>query len=159
MRCISSISLLVVFSLAFAGGCQQSVEVIEEEPVVVDTPDNESMPEQIEQELVDTAKSAPRPDQLQTEEPVEVETPRVEVVTDIDTPGEAEQNQPETAKEIKGPMVRFEKVVHDYGDLDKILDELVKQKTTHKSLRTVLDHMASKGSVLAGKYAECLDGA
>lgn len=117
MRLTSSISLILVFLLAFAGGCQQSVEVTQEEPVVVDTPDNESVPEQIAQELVDTEKPAPRPDQLRTEEPVEVETPRVEVVTDIDTPDEAEENQPETEKEIEGPRIRFEKIVHDYGDI------------------------------------------
>ncbi len=48
-------------------------------------------------------------------------------------------------------------VVQDYGDLDKLLDELVKHKVAHKSLRIVLDHMASKGSELPAKYMENLN--
>jgi hypothetical protein len=50
------------------------------------------------------------------------------------------------------------KVVQDYGYLDKLLAELVKHKDTHKTLRTALDHMAAKGSTLAGKYFARLDG-
>lgn len=130
MRCISSISLLVVFSLVLAGGCQQSVEVTRDEPVVADTPDNETMAEQIEQERVDTQQSAPQPDQMQTqqpepqsdqmqvEQPLEVEATPVETVTEeVEASTEAEASQAETEKETEGPSLRFEKVVHDYGDI------------------------------------------
>lgn len=49
--------------------------------------------------------------------------------------------------------------LHDYGDLDKLLDELVKHNDAHKKLRVVLDDMAKKGSTLAAQYFERLDGA
>jgi len=42
--------------------------------------------------------------------------------------------------------------VHDYGKLPKILDVLVKHPETHDLLAPVIDHMAAKGSLIAGKY-------
>ncbi|MCP5426404.1 MAG: DUF4020 domain-containing protein [Gammaproteobacteria bacterium] len=63
-----------------------------------------------------------------------------------------------TAEFLSRVLPNSYEVVHDHGDLDKLLDELVKHKATHKLLRAILDHMASKGSVLPGKYLERFDG-
>ena len=48
--------------------------------------------------------------------------------------------------------------MHDYGDLDKVIDKLIGCPETHESLKRVVDHMAAKGSLIAGKHMERLNG-
>ncbi len=114
MRRFLSISVLTVISLLLAAGCEEPVQSTPEKPIVADsTPDNEGTPEQPVTEQPVTEQVAPV--QVSTDSPAPDRPAEQVDLAQVQTP--VETPVADVNEELAMPEIRFEKVVHDYGDI------------------------------------------